>query len=561
MKLTATEITFFLIGIAVMLLFARVFGEIVRKLNQPFVIGEIIAGIILGPTLLGTLFPEFFNSLFVASENVQIAQDGLIQISVILLLLVSGLEIDLALVIKQGAAAVKTSLASIIIPFAVGFGFAFLAPQFLGIEDNSSVLVFALFIGTALSITALPVVVKTLMDLNIFRSKIGSIIISSAMVNDLIGWIIFSIILSMIGTDGHGLGLGNVIIITFVFIIFFLTIGKKFFDVILPKLKKHTIVPGGIINLILITGFLGSAFTEYIGIHAIFGAFIIGIAIGDSAHLDEKTRNIIHEFVTNIFAPLFFVSIGLRVNFLANFDLLLVLIFLVLAFVGKVVGGYLGSKFSGFSRNDSMIIGFGMNSRGAMEIVLGTLALQFGLIQEKVFVALVIMALFTSISSAPLMNIFLRKSVHFISFKKLIRKDLIYFTKSNSKTEVIKELSEKIAAIQTLDSELIFSEILKREVTQPTGIANGLAIPHTKLNIKNSVVAIAISRDGIDFSSFDNKPANIIVMLLTPKTENEIQLKLLAEIASLFETDELTKELCLSETIDDTIRIIRADKA
>lgn len=556
MKLTANEITFFLIGIAVMLLFARVFGEIVRKLNQPFVIGEIIAGIILGPTLLGTLFPEFFNSLFVASENVQIAQDGLIQISVILLLLVSGLEIDLALVLKQGPAAVKTSLASIIIPFAVGFGFAFLAPQFLGIEDSSSVLVFALFIGTALSITALPVVVKTLMDLNIFRSKIGSIIISSAMVNDLIGWIIFSIILSMIGTDGHGLGLGNVIIITFVFIIFFLTIGKKIFDIILPKLKKHTIVPGGIINLVLITGFLGSAFTEYIGIHAIFGAFIIGIAIGDSAHLDEKTRNIIHEFVTNIFAPLFFVSIGLRVNFLANFDLLLVLIFLILAFVGKVVGGYLGSKISGFSRNDSMIIGFGMNSRGAMEIVLGTLALQFGLIQEKVFVALVIMALFTSISSAPLMNIFLRKSVHFISFKKLIRKDLIYFTKSKSKTEVIKELSEKIAAIQTLDSELIFSEILKREVTQPTGIANGLAIPHTKLNIKNSVVAIAISKNGIDFSSFDNKPANIVVMLLTPKTENEIQLKLLAEIASLFETDEITKELCLSETVDDAIRII-----
>lgn len=206
-----------------------------------------------------------------------------------------------------------------------------------------------------------------------------------------------------------------------------------------------------------------------------------------------------------------------------------------------------------------MIIGFGMNSRGAMEIVLGTLALQFGLIQEKVFVALVIMALFTSISSAPLMNIFLRKSVHFISFKKLIRKDLIYFTKSKSKTEVIKELSEKIAAIQTLDSELIFSEILKREVTQPTGIANGLAIPHTKLNIKNSVVAIAISKNGIDFSSFDNKPANIIVMLLTPRTENEIQLKLLAEIASLFETDELTNELCLSESVDDAVMIIGTD--
>jgi len=557
MKLAASDITFFLISISVMLLFARLFGEFARKLNQPFVMGEIIAGIILGPTLLGTLFPELFQTLFAASENIQIAQDGLIQISVILLLLVSGLEIDLAIVLKQGSAAIKTSLSSIIIPFIVGFGVAFLAPHFLGIEENSSTLIFALFIGTALSITALPVVVKTLMDLNIFRSKIGAIIISSAMVNDLIGWIIFSIILSMIGTDAHGLGLGNVIVITFVFIIFFLTIGKKIFDVILPKLKKHVVIPGGILNLVLITGFLGSAFTEFIGIHAIFGAFIIGIAIGDSAHLDEKTRNIIHEFVTNIFAPLFFVSIGLRVDFFANFDLPIVLIFLVLAFIGKVVGGYLGAKMSGFSKNDSFVVGFGMNSRGAMEIVLGTLALQYGLIQEKVFVALVIMALFTSISSASFMNIFLRRGGHFINFKKILLKKLVYFTKYETKTEVIKELADKIAEHYKLDPQHIFSQIMKRESSQPTGIINGLAIPHTQLKISEPIIGVAVSKNGIEFSAFDHEPSKIIVMLITPIGEIELQLKLLAEIASLFETKNILNSVRTLESEEDILKILK----
>jgi Kef-type K+ transport system membrane component KefB len=150
--------------------------------------------------------------------------------------------------------------------------------------------------------------------------------------------------------------------------------------------------------------FLGAAFTEKIGIHAIFGAFIVGIAFGDSVHLNEKTRDIINQFITNIFAPLFFVSIGFKINFIANFDLYLTLIVLGLAIVSKVVGAGLGSLWGGLSLRESLAVGFGMNARGAMEIVLGLLALQAGVISPQLFVAIVIMAVVTSIMAGPMLQ-------------------------------------------------------------------------------------------------------------------------------------------------------------
>jgi Kef-type K+ transport system membrane component KefB len=150
--------------------------------------------------------------------------------------------------------------------------------------------------------------------------------------------------------------------------------------------------------------FLGAAFTEKIGIHAIFGAFIMGIAIGDSAHLNEKTRDIIHQFITNIFAPLFFVFIGFKVDFIANFDLVLVLIVTGIAVVTKLLGAGLGALWGKLTIKQALAVGFGMNARGAMEIVLGLLALQAGLITLPLFVALVVMAVLTSILAGPMLK-------------------------------------------------------------------------------------------------------------------------------------------------------------
>lgn len=167
---------------------------------------------------------------------------------------------------------------------------------------------------------------------------------------------------------------------------------------------------GGIQSIALGLCFISAAFTEYIGLHAILGAFIMGIAFGESVHMPEREREVINQFVTNVFAPLFFVSIGLRVNFIEHFDLSLVLLVFFLAVACKVFGGALGAYMGGMSKRESLAIGFGLNARGAMEIILGTLALNARLIDQSMFIALVIMALVTSLISGPLMKRFLDNS-------------------------------------------------------------------------------------------------------------------------------------------------------
>ncbi len=543
MHLSPHDITIFLLLISVLLFFGRLFGEIFRYLKQPSVIGEIFAGILLGPTVFGTIFPDAFNSLINSSPAVNTSLEGITTLAVVMLLLVSGLEVNLAIVFRQGKPALYTSGMGILFPFAIGFSAAYLFPQFIGIQDESMRFIFALFIGTSLSITALPVVARTLMDLNIFKTDIGFLIVAAAMFNDLIGWIIFSIILGMIGSSSHGLDISSVIIITLVFVVFILIAGRKIFNRMIPIVQNKFAFPGGILNFIFILGFMGAAFTEYLGIHAIFGAFMVGIAIGDSVHLKEETREMIQQFVTNIFAPLFFLSIGLKVNFIENFDLALVVIFLVLAFAGKVIGCSLGAYWGGLKKYESLVIGFGMNSRGAMEIVLGLLALNVGLIQEKVFVALVIMALVTSISSAPFMNYFLKRYKKEMTLKNIIKPNLIFFTEQSDKNVIIDQLVNKISDYFKLDADYVKKEIKSREEVVSTGLENYLALPHAKVKVNEPYAAIAISKTGVDFNSNDELPSKIIIMLLTPKDQNELQLRLISEVAKMFENKNEIEEL------------------
>ena len=294
----------------------------------------------------------------------------------------------------------------LVIPFALGFVFPYFFPDFFGLADGERLL-FSLFMGTAMSITALPVVVRILMDTNMFKSKIGMLIVASAMVNDIIGWLIFSVILSFMG-KGSNLSLIQTVGITLVFTFFMLTIGKAIINRVLPWVNKKLAWPGGVLSLSMAFCFLAAAFTEWLGIHAIFGAFLLGIALGDSEHMSERAKEIVHQFINNIFAPLFFVSIGLKINFVANFDLGLTLAILAISFAGKIIGSGLGAAQGGFNFRESMAVGFGMNARGAMEIILGLIALDNGLIDERLFVALVIMAIVTSMTSGPLMKLCLK---------------------------------------------------------------------------------------------------------------------------------------------------------
>jgi len=409
-KLAHTELIVLLLSISTMLIVSRIFSELGKRLKLPIVMGELIVGIILGPTILGMLFPDVFTFLFPRTGNIPIALDGIFSLSVIMLLFVAGMEVQLPLVLKQGKVAIYTSTFSMIIPFFTGFGVAWYFPEIFSISNEPTPkLVFALFFGTALSISALPVIARILMDMNLFKTNIGQVIIASAMFNDLIGWLIFSLVLSFTNTgSAEHMSVGYTVLYILGFGLFMLTIGKKIIDKTLPWMQTKLSWPGGVLSISLGICLLSAAFTEAINIHAILGAFITGIAFGDSVHLRDEARQIIHQFVTNFFAPLFFVSIGLKVNFVENFNGQIVFIVLALAFFGKVLGASLGARLGGMSKNHSLAVGFGMNARGAMEIILGTIALNAGLISKPIFVALVIMALVTSITSGPLMKRFIK---------------------------------------------------------------------------------------------------------------------------------------------------------
>lgn len=406
MRISHHEITALLTQLGIMLLAGRLFSELARKVRQPAVVGEILAGILLGPTLLGYFHPELFQKIFHLGQS-SLVLDGFVQVAVVLLLFIAGLEVDLHVVWQQGKQALFTSFFGLVIPFALGFVLPYIFDDYFVAANARTQLAQALFMGISMAITALPVIVRILMDLGMFKSKIGMLVISSAMITDLVGWLVLSVVLTMIGRTNE-VSWFNTLWLTLGFTVLMLTAGRGLINRALPWVNKHMAWPGGLLSVSLALCFLAAAFTEYIGIHAIFGAFIIGVALGDSEHLPERAKEIIHQFINNIFAPLFFVAIGLKVNFIANFDFLLTLIIIVIAFIGKIFGSGLGTRLGGFTWRESLAVGFGMNARGAIEIVLGLVALEYGLINETIFVSLVIMALVTSMSSGPLMKWVLR---------------------------------------------------------------------------------------------------------------------------------------------------------
>lgn len=406
--LSHVDVVTLFVQLSIMLIFARLLAEAARKFKQPAVVGEIFAGIILGPTVFGLLAPEAFQSIFAMESNSFLVLDGIVQMAVVLLLFIAGLEVELHIVWAQGKNALSISFYSLIIPLVIGFLSTYFFPEFWGIGDPDSKLIFALFIGTALSITALPVIARVLMDLKIFKSKMGLLIIASAMIIDILGWIIFSIILSMMGRNVEGVSLWATIALTLGFTILMLTVGKSIINKALPWVNKKMAWPGGLLSLSMAVCFMAAAFTEYIGIHAIFGAFIVGVALGDSEFMTEKAKEILHQFINNIFAPLFFVSIGLKVNFIEGFNPILVLSVLAIGFLTKIIGSGIGAKVAGFDNRDSLAIGYAMNTRGAMEIILGLIALENGLITNAMFIALVVLALATSMAAGPLMKSALR---------------------------------------------------------------------------------------------------------------------------------------------------------
>lgn len=545
-------------ALATLLGCAKLAAELMQKIGQPSILGEISVGIFLGPTVLGHYRPHLYEALFPATGPMPIVLDTVTTLGVVFFLLTAGLEIDLRSIFRQGKSALLVSIFGVAFPFGAGFLAATVFPEEMGAVAGANILIFALFVGTALSISALPVIAKILMDLNLLRTEMGTVIISSAMFDDLVGWILFSFVLGMLHPAGGSIGDGvkHTIVLVVLFVGLTLTIGRWLIDKILPILQAHTTWPGGVLGFIFTLTMAGAAFTEYAGIHAVFGAFVIGIAIGESGHLRKRTSEHIHQIVTNVFAPFFFASIGLRTNFVSNFHLGLTATVIGVACVGKLLGAGWGARLGGMDRTSSLAVGLAMNARGAMEIILGILALQAGLIRENMFVAMVVMALLTSLISAP--------AIHFLIHRrrKLTLKDTVtaklFLPKLNSGTRLgaLREMCEVAAEAVSNAPERLFRLVSERERILASGWENELAVPYARVNGLSQPLVVVAKTGGIDFNARDGKPARLIVLILTG--DNQSQQDLLADASELFSRKEAVDRAVNANTFLELVAALNA---
>jgi len=405
---TSSDFVLFSLQITMMLAFALFFGQLFRKLRQPAVVGEMLGGIVLGPTIMGALFPGLYSWLFGASASVTAVREASIKLGMLFFLFIAGLEVNLSDLKRQGHKAVSIGLVGTLLPIAVGVGLAYLLPRsFWGGVAGSHFFAFSLFVGMNLANSANPVIARVLMDLGLLRGGIGTLIMSATIVDDLINWTLFAVILREIApTTGLSTGaLTTSVLMVILLFVVVLGVGRWLGPRLLHWLRQHVAWPSGFIALTALIILVVSSASESLGVHAFLGAFLVGVALGGNGEERNEAHDVITHFVLSFFAPIYFVSMGMQTNFFTNFDGGLVAVLLVVACVSKIGAVLLGARLAGMPiGREALAIGFGLNARGATGIILAGVGLANGLINERIFVAFVVVALVTSLMSGPVMN-------------------------------------------------------------------------------------------------------------------------------------------------------------
>lgn len=401
------ELLLVLLQLAVLLLVSRGLGELMRRIDLPPVVGELLAGVLLGPSLLGWTLPAVQAALFPKSQ----AQSDLLAVvswlGVLFLLIVTGLETDLNLILRKGKTALLISLGGIIVPFSTGFALGELLPEsFLAQPDER--LIFSLFIATAMSISAVPVIAKVLMDLNLIRRDIGQITLAAGMTDDTIGWILLSVVAGLASSGHFDLSTAfKSVIGAVLFLAIAFTIGRTVVDQLLRWVDNHIGGATTSLSIVLVLAFLTAALTHALGIEAALGAFVFGILAGQSRRFSREAGHTLEMITAGFLAPIFFAAAGLKVNLLQILvpqTLVIGLLVLTVACVGKFVGAYLGAKVGGLSHWESMAMGSGMNARGAMEIIVATIGLSLGVLNQQMYSIIVMVAIVTSLIAPPLLR-------------------------------------------------------------------------------------------------------------------------------------------------------------
>ena len=394
----------FVAQLALLMLVGRLLGEAMIRLKQPGVMGQLIAGLILGPSLLGALLPEWHHAIFPAAKEQKAMLDAIAQFGVLMLLLLTGMETDLRLVRRTGAASAIASLAGIVIPFACGVALGEALPDSL-LPDPGKRLITSLFLGTALSIASVKIVATVIREMNFLRRTVGQIILASAIIDDTIGWMITAVIFSL-ALQGHIdiLSVSQSVLGTLAFMGLSLTIGRRVVFIIIRWVNDVFASDFAVITAILLIMCAMALITDLIGVHTVLGAFVAGILIGESPiltrHIDEQLRGLVIAF----FMPVFFGTAGLSADLTilkdSNF-LLLTIGLIIIASVGKFGGAFAGGKLAGLTLRESLALGAGMNARGSTEVIVATIGLSMGALSQNLFTMIVTMAVITTMAMPP----------------------------------------------------------------------------------------------------------------------------------------------------------------
>ena len=547
------NIFLFLVQFLLLLGLARGLGEVFRRWKQPAITAEILVGILLGPTVLGRLAPSLYQAIFPPDVLQQNMLETVAWLGVLFLLLETGLEVDFSSAWRQRGDALKIALAGVILPLAVAFAaFLFLPRSYLAEPDHR--IIFALFMATAMAISAMPVAARALHDLNLSKTDLGFLVMSAMSVNDIIGWLLFTLVLGFFTQANMEVTRAFVIFAgTIGFAVFCLTIGRKLANAAISEIRQREMPqPGTALTFIALLGVLCGAITQWIGIHALFGFFLAGIMAGEAKALSERTRQIISQMVYSLFVPLFFAEIGLKVDFAAHFDPFLVVLVTAIGIGGRYLGAWLGVRLTKLPPSNRHAVAVAHIPGGAMEIIIGLLALEYGLITQAIFVAIVFGAVFSSVILGPWLShaISRRREVSILEY--FFKGSIIADLKATTRDQALWELSELAAAQERVhEAEDIYAAVLERENEMGTALEEGIAIPHARFNrMVRPIIVFGRSRTGIeDWNSPDGQHTHFIFLVLAPPQSDD-QVQILAYIVRTMQNLEIREQVLEADNAD-----------
>jgi Kef-type K+ transport system membrane component KefB/nucleotide-binding universal stress UspA family protein len=397
--------TLLVLQAALLLLVGRGLGEIMQRFGQPAVIGQLLAGLILGPSCFGWIWPEAQQAIF-AKDKLDLIK-GLGDIGILMLLLLTGMETDLSLVRRVGLPAIAVAAAGICVPFPLGFTLGEFLPHGL-MPGSGDRLVSGLFLGTALSISSIKVVAMVVREMNFMRRNLGQIIVASAIMEDSVGWIIIAVTLGVAGAGG---AVAYALVKSVLGIAVFLALSALFGRTVVFKLMRwandHSVSDYAVISMVLFIMLVLALATQLIGVNTVLGAFVAGVLVGQSPILSGRVEDELRGFITAFLMPIFFGLAGLTADLtrLQSPSLIgLTLGLIAIASIGKFGGAFVGGRLSGLSRAQSLAIGCGMNARGSTEVIVATIGLSVGALTQTLYTMIVVMAVVTTMAMPPMLR-------------------------------------------------------------------------------------------------------------------------------------------------------------